>query len=105
MRICTAASMRAILAAVLMALPAAVFAAGGSSQDKAVLAARDAFVSGDGFKLAGYVGKVRGHALDAYVAFWRLRLRLEEAAPGEMRNFLGRNEGTVLAEQLRRKLS
>ena len=103
MRICTAASMRAILAAVLVALPAAVFAAGGSSQDKAVLAARDAFVSGDGFKLAGYVGKVRGHALDAYVAFWRLRLRLEEAAPGEMRNFLGRNEGTVLAEQLRRE--
>ena len=97
-----AASVRAIFAAILVALPAAVFAAGGSSQDKAVLAARDAFVSGDGFKLAGYVGKIRGHALESYLASWRLRLRLEEAAPNELRDFLARNEGTVLAEQMRR---
>ena len=102
MRFCSAASWRAILAAILVALPAAVFAAGLSSQDKALLAARDAFVSGDGFKLAGYVGKIRGHALESYLASWRLRLRLEEAAPGELRDFLARNEGTVLAEQLRR---
>jgi soluble lytic murein transglycosylase len=102
MRICAAASMRAILAAILVALPAAVFAAGVSSQDKALLAARDAFVSGDGFNLAGYVGKIRGHALESYVAFWRLRLRLEEADPGEVRDFLARNAGTLLAEQLRR---
>jgi soluble lytic murein transglycosylase len=102
MRICSAASMRAILAMALVALPAAVFAAGGSSQDKAVLSARDAFVAGDGFKLAGYVGKIRGHALESYLASWRLRLRLEEAAPDELRDFLARNEGTVLAEQLRR---
>jgi len=102
MRSFTTAPAWAIFAAVLVALPAAVFAAGGSSQDKAVLAARDAFVSGDGFKLAGYVGKIRGHALESYVAFWRLRLRLEEADPGELRNFLARNAGTVLAEQLRR---
>ena len=98
----TTAPAWAIFAAILVALPAAVFAAGGLSQDKAVLAARDAFVSGDGFKLAGYVGKIRGHALESYLASWRLRLRLEEAAPEELRNFLVRNEGTVLAEQLRR---
>ena len=96
------ASVRAIFAAILVALPAVVFAAGVSSHDKAVLAARDAFVSGDGFKLAGYVGKIRGHALESYVAFWRLRLRLEEADPGEVRDFLARNAGTLLAEQLRR---
>jgi soluble lytic murein transglycosylase len=94
--------MRAILTVILVALPAAVFAAGVSSQDKALSAARDAFVSGDGFKLAGYVGKIRGHALESYVGFWRLRLRLEEADSGELRNFLDRNAGTVLAEQLRR---
>ncbi len=102
MRSFTTAPAWAIFAAILVALPAAVFAAGVSSQDKALLAARDAFVSGDGFKLAGYVGKIRGHALESYVAFWRLRLRLEEADPDELRYFLARNEGTVLAEQLRR---
>jgi len=102
MMIFPAASVRAIFAAILVALPGAVFAAGGSSQDKAVLAARDAFVSGDGFKLIGYVGKIRGHALESYLASWRLRLRLEEASPNELRDFLARNEGTVLAEQMRR---
>jgi soluble lytic murein transglycosylase len=74
-----------------------------SSQDKAVLAARDAFVAGDGFKLAGYVEKVRGHALESYVAFWGLKLRLEQASPEELRAFLSRNGGTVLAEQMRRE--
>lgn len=95
--------MRTILAAVLVALPTALFAAGGlSSQDKSVLAARDAFVAGDGFKLAGYVEKVRGHELESYVSLWGLKLRLERASPEEVRAFLSRNEGNVLAEQLRR---
>ncbi|MCX5818527.1 MAG: transglycosylase SLT domain-containing protein [Deltaproteobacteria bacterium] len=102
MRFCSAASWRAILAAILVALPAALFAAGTSSQDKALLAARDAFVAGDGFKLAGYVGKIRGHALESYVAFWGLKLRIEQASPEELRSFLSRNEGTLLAEQMRR---
>jgi soluble lytic murein transglycosylase len=102
MRSFTTAPAWAIFAAILVALPAAVVAAGVSSQDKALLVARDAFVSGDGFKLAGYVGKIRGHALESYVASWRLRLRLEEAAPVELQDFLARNEGTVLAEQMRR---
>jgi len=97
-----AASIRAILAAILVALPAAVFAAGGSSQDKAVLAARDAFLAGDRVQLARHAEKIRSHTLDPYVAFWRLRLRLEEAAPGELRDYLARNTGSVLAEQLRR---
>ena len=94
--------MRLVLAAILVALPAAVFAAGLSSQDKALLAARDAYLCGDGFKLAGYVEKIRGHALEPYVTFWGLKLRLEQAAPEELRSFLSRNEGTVLAEQMRR---
>jgi soluble lytic murein transglycosylase len=102
MKICTGASWRLIVAAILVALPTAVIAAGVSSQDKSLLAARDAFVSGDGFKLAGYVGKIRGHALESYVASWWLRMRLEEAAPEELQGFLARNEGTVLAEQMRR---
>ena len=94
--------LRAIFMAILVALPVAASAAGGPSQERALLAAHDAFLAGDRAKLARHAEKIRGHALDSYVAFWRLRLRLEEADPGELRDFLARNEGTVLAERLRR---
>jgi soluble lytic murein transglycosylase len=93
---------RAIFTAILIALPLAAAAAGGASQDKALLAARDAFLAGDRVKLARYAEKIGSHPLDSYVAFWRLRLQLEETDPGEVREFLTRNEGSVLAEQLRR---
>jgi soluble lytic murein transglycosylase len=102
MRIFKSATLWAIFAAILIALPMAVAAAGGSPQDKAVLAARDAFLSGDQVQLARHAEKIRSHALESYVAFWRLRLRLEDAAPGELRDFLSTNAGTALAEQLRR---
>ena len=92
---------RALVTAILVVLPIAAFAAGGSSQDKALLAARDAYLAGDKAKLARYAEKVRGHALSSYVAFWRLRLRLGEAGPEEFRDFLARNEGSLLAERLR----
>ena len=94
--------LRAIFTAILVALPIAASAAGGPSQDRALLAAHDAFLAGDKAKLARHAEKIRGHTLDSYVTFWRLRLRLEEADPGELRDFLARNEGTVLAERLRR---
>lgn len=94
--------MRAIFAAILIALPAAVYAAGGVSQDKVALAAREAYASGDGFKLSGYIEKIRGHALEFYPVYWGLKLRLENAFPEELRVFLARNEGALVAEQLRR---
>jgi len=94
--------LRAIFTAILVALPIAASAAGSSSQDRALLAAHDAFLAGDKAKLARHAEKIRSHTLDSYVTFWRLRLRLEEADPGALRDFLARNEGTVLAERLRR---
>lgn len=94
--------LRAIFTAILVALPIAASAAGDSSQEKALLAARDAFLAGDKAKLARQAEKIRGHALDSYAAFWRLQLRLEEADPAEVKDFLARNEGSVLAERLRR---
>ena len=91
-----------LLAVILVALPLTVSAAGGSSQDKMLLAAHDAFNAGDRATLARHAEKIKGHVLDIYVSFWRLRLRLEEADPGELRTFLSRHSGTVLAEELRR---
>ncbi|MHB8909945.1 MAG: lytic transglycosylase domain-containing protein [Syntrophales bacterium] len=92
----------ALLAAILVAFLPAVSEAGRSSKDKALLAARDAYFAGDRAKLARHAEKTRGHVLESYVRFWQLRLRLEEAAPREVREFLDRNAGTLLAEQLRR---
>jgi soluble lytic murein transglycosylase len=92
----------AMFVAILVALPVAASAAGGASQNRALLAARDAFLAGDGAVLARHAGKIRGHVLEPYADFWRLRLRLEKADPGELQDFLARNAGTLLAEQLRR---
>ncbi len=105
MSFCSAALRRVFWAVLWLALPAAGFAAGAgfSSQDKAFLAARDAYLAGDGFRLAGYVEKLRGHACESYPGFWGLKLRVEQASPEELRAFLARNEGTFLAEQLRRE--
>ncbi len=102
MRTPATALVRVMLTTILVATPLTLFAAGGASGDKALLAARDAFLAGDRVKLARQAEKVRGHVLESYVDYWRLRLRLAEADPGEMRDFLTRNAGTVLTEQLRR---
>jgi soluble lytic murein transglycosylase len=93
---------RVWLAALLIALPLTASAAGLSPQDRAVLAAVEAFRAGDKTGLARQAEKARGHVLDVYVRFWSLSLRLEEAAPDELRDFLAGNRDTVLAEQLRR---
>jgi len=102
MRVFGKSAVCAIFAVILAALPLAVSAAGSASQDKALEAAHDAFLAGDRVKFARHAAKIRGHALDMYVDFWRLRLRLEETNPEELRAFLAKNTGTVLAEQLRR---
>ncbi|MBA4422212.1 MAG: transglycosylase [Syntrophus sp. (in: bacteria)] len=102
MRLIRTLSAHILFAVILVALPLTVSAAGGSSLDKALLAAHDAFLAGDRVRLARHAEKIKGHALDIYVSFWRLRLRLEEADPGEVRAFLAKHPGTVLAEQLRR---
>jgi soluble lytic murein transglycosylase len=92
-----------LLTLVWVALPATVSAAGGWFQEKSVLAARDAYLAGDSENLARHAEKIRGHVLEPYVAFWLLRLRIEEAGPVEIKDFLARNEGTLVAEQLRRE--
>jgi soluble lytic murein transglycosylase len=102
MRVFGKAPACAMFAVILVALPMTAFAGGGTSQDKALVAAHDAFLAGDRVKLARHAEKIRSHALNIYVSFWRLRLRLEEADPGEVRAFLAKHPGTVLAEQLRR---
>ncbi|MBU2227259.1 MAG: lytic transglycosylase domain-containing protein [Proteobacteria bacterium] len=94
---------RAIFAAILIVLPLTLSAAGGPSRDESLLAAHAAFLAGDKARLARRAADIRDHVLAPYVDFWRLRLNLEEAAPGEIKDFLARHAGTALAEQLRRE--
>ena len=67
------------------------------------LAAREAYAKGNATALATYARGLKGHILEPYAESWLLRLRLEQAAPGEVSDFLGRYAGTLVAEQLRRE--
>ena len=75
-----------------------------SAADQAVLIARDGFRAGDAAKLkrASQAGGVATHALEPYVSYWQLRLKLEDRSAEEVQAWLARNSGTFLAEQLRR---
>ena len=67
------------------------------------LAAREAYAKGNATVLATHVRGLKGQILEPYAESWLLRLRLEQAAPGEVSDFLGRYAGTLVAEQLRRE--
>ena len=62
------------------------------------LAAREAYAKGNVAVLATHARGLKGHILEPYAEFWQLRLRLEQAAPGEVSDFLGRHVGTLVAE-------
>jgi soluble lytic murein transglycosylase len=84
-----------------MALALLAQAAAAATPDERVLEAREAFRLGDRAKLARQLETVRGHELEPYVEYWLLRLRLEEAAPGEVGDFVTRHGGSYVAEKLR----
>ncbi len=91
--------MRRALCALLLAGAAA--AGHGAGGDEAILAARDAAQRGDRVRLARQLEAARGHELEAYVEYWALRLRLDEADAGEVGGFLDRQRGSYLADRLR----
>ena len=102
MRTFTRVSVSVIFAVILLAFPLAAFAAGETPRDRAFLAARDAYLAGNRAALARHAEKIKGHVLEPYATYWRLRLGLEDADPFEIMDFLAKNTGTLLAEQLRR---
>jgi soluble lytic murein transglycosylase len=87
---------------VTIALACAALAAGpGRASDEAVLGAHAAYRAGDPDRLARHAGALKGHVLEPWVQYWRLRLQLDEAKPAEVRRYLEQHAGTYLAEQLR----
>ncbi|HET9764511.1 MAG TPA: transglycosylase SLT domain-containing protein, partial [Casimicrobiaceae bacterium] len=82
---------------------AACFGLGAIAQptDADFVAARDAFRAGDSARLEQLAPSLKGHLLEPYVQYWRLRLKLDEADPDVVRAFLERYADMPLADRLR----
>ncbi len=85
----------------MAALLAGAGSACGAAQDDDFLAARDAFRAGDAAKLERYAKSLTGYPLEPYVAYWRLRLRLDEAAPADVQAMLARIQDGPVSNSLR----
>ena len=74
------------------------------TQGEIFLAARAAVRAGDSDyrKLARYDAQLQGYLLEPYVESWMLLARLEDASAEEVRGFLARAAGSVLAERVRK---
>ena len=92
-----------MLAFALAALVAQAAPSRPQTQDEIFLAAHAAARAGDYDKLARYEVQLQGYLLEPYVESWLLRARLEDASADEVRAFLAREQGSFLAEQLRKE--
>ncbi len=79
----------------------AVAPACAADEDRAVLAAYDAYNAGDPVRFARYAKGLEDSALGPWIAYWGLSMRLEDASIAEVREFLGRYGDTYVAERLR----
>ncbi len=88
------------LATIVTAL---VLACGAQAEsgDSDFLAARDAFLASDVATLDKLAPRLKGYLLEPYVAFWQLRMRLDDADPERVRAFLERYDAMPLADMLR----
>ena len=90
---------RRVLPLLLAAALVAPGAAAAASEDD-FIAARDAFRVGDARKLDSYARRLNNYVLEPYIAYWQLRLRLEEAGAAEVRRFMTVYADTPLAPRL-----
>src|SRR6202165_4958845 len=98
LRIFSSSALCRVCAAIAVAFGLAAHAQPG---DTDFIAARDAFQAGDAQRLEKVAPRLKGHLLEAYVGYWQLRLRLDDADPERGRAFLKRAEGMPLADRLR----
>jgi len=73
----------------------------GQPTDADFLAARDAYRAGDAVRLERIAPLLKGHLLEPYVAYWRLKLKLDDADPAAVRAFLEHYADMPLADRLR----
>ncbi len=96
--------LRALMLALALAVPGIQAAPSRpQTQDEIFLAAHAAARAGDYDKLARYDAQLQGYLLEPYVESWLLRPRLDVATAEEVRGFLVRQQGSLLAEQVRKQ--
>jgi len=94
----------------LFLLPAARFAAAAlilahtlaaaaQGADADIVAAKSAFDRSDRARLDAIAPRAKGHVLEPYVAYWRLKLGIDTAEPEAVRAFVARYASTPLAER------
>jgi soluble lytic murein transglycosylase len=72
-----------------------------SAGDDVLVQMKQAFQRGDRSRLAALLPQARGHALEPWAAYWELKVRLQEASPQEVQDFLARYAGTYQEDRLR----
>ena len=72
-----------------------------ADQDADFLAARDAFRVGNATKLNQFAARLKQSALEPYMAYYQLRMRLETSTDTEVMTFLSRPEDTPLINRMR----
>ncbi len=72
-----------------------------SSADADFVALREASLRGDITESGRLAARLSDYAIPSYVEYYRLYPRLVSAPEGEIRNFLGRYDGTAIADRLR----
>src|SRR3990172_7048982 len=72
-----------------------------ASPDDAFLAAREAFRVGDAVRFERHAKSLNGHILEPYIAYWRLRLRLDQATLEEVQALLARVKDGPVSNSLR----
>ena len=84
----------------LLSIALPVFGASFTS-DADFLAAHGAFLAGDAGKLGRSAQRLKKTPLEVYASYYQLRLDLEQADSGAVRNFLSRPEDTPIINRLR----
>jgi soluble lytic murein transglycosylase len=72
-----------------------------ASPDEVFLALRDAARRDDPVKAGELASRLVEYPIPSYVEYYRLKPRLREAAPAEIRDFLSRHDGTAIGDRLR----
>ncbi len=69
--------------------------------DEAILEMGEAFKKSDRKRLSALLPQTRGHALEAWAAYWELRSRLDDAPAQEIQDFMQRFANTYQEDRLR----
>jgi soluble lytic murein transglycosylase len=86
---------------VALALSLVATSAPAATEDEALTGAYDAYRAGDAIRFARHAAGLEGHLLAPWLDYWRVAMRLEDAAGADVREFLARHHGTYVAEVLR----